>query len=257
MSLDKQNRQIKGLNFDEDTDSLHVIRNVLAEITPGIHREKVYPFDSVGTTITCGIGAWGATKILVPIDGIFDNYGWEASGTPLIYAWVGVNLISVSDPSKQATLQFFRIPKTTVEILDQDSGVSQVNKNRVYVGSTALFKVDDRVWLTDDDTSDGEIGKVTSIVEDDYITLAADLTNDYTVAQNAKVYLIRRVTEDDYRCIWLGYSAVTTKEILPMRFHAARQLQAGDGILCRGYCVDAADPEINVVVVYDDGEVAV
>ena len=115
--------------------------------------------------------------------------------------------------------------------------------------------VNDWVWVRDDVNPDGEIGKVAAIVTDTYLDLVDNLGNVYTVpGQNAKVYLVRRETANEYRCIWGLFAAANAKEIRKFLFHADRQFAAGDGILMRVYDVEdiVAAGQIYVTVLYDD-----
>jgi len=226
----------------------------LSQLCAGNHREKVYPFDAIGALIVGTNGAWGDCKAVVPIDAIFPNYSWEATGTERGYNLIGVNLTPTANAAKQMTVQLFRIDKSSAVVLAADSGDAQANKDRVEIADTSGFLVDDIVWLYDDDTTDGEIGKVEAIVEDDYLDLTANMANDYTVAQNAKVYLIRRGTVDANRAITTPFSVASLKDMRTAWFHGARSMAAGDGVLARAYGLEAGNPTAAVAVIYDDSE---
>lgn len=252
MSLDKHNREIKGASYDPDTDSLKAIRDAVVETQAGHHREKIYPYDTVGGLVTCGNEVWGATIVTVPIDAITDDYGWD-TGTVVPYAVVGFSLIGVSAPAVQCTLQHFRVVKTSVQVLDVDSGLGETPADRIYVPLTGGFLVDDWVWVVDDDTGAGEISQIDAIVTDDYLDMDGDLAALYSVVQNAKVYLVRRVTDNgEYRCLWTDFSISTAKDLVFHPIHAHRQMEAGDGMIARGRSVETGAPTVRVTVVYDD-----
>lgn len=74
--------------------------------------------------------------------------------------------------------------------LSSDTGVSQSNKDRIYVADTAPFTAGDNVRVTDDSEKTGEDLEVDSIVADTYLVSTTDMTKDYTTANNAKVRMI-------------------------------------------------------------------
>jgi len=225
-------------------------------LTPGPHREKVYPFNSLGAAIDGVQNVWSGTIVVVPIDAIKVDYGWvvPAVGATVSYHLCGLFIISKANPTNAVTWQALRIVKATETALSADSGVSQGDKKAVYIADTSKFLVGDIIWVVDDNTANGEIGKVNTITGDTSLNLVADMVEDYTTAQNAKVYLVRRETANEYRCIWGIFAAANTKEIGKFLFHADRQFAAGDGLLMRVYDVEnvAAPGQIYVTVLYDD-----
>jgi len=225
-------------------------------ITPGAHREKVYPFNSLGVDIDGVQNAWSLTKVVLPVDAIKVDYGWvvPAVGVITSYHVAGLFIISKANPTNAITWQAFRIVKATETALDATSGAGEADASLVQIGDTLKFLVNDWVWVMDDATPNGEIGKVAAIDTDNYLDLVNDLANAYTVAQNAKVYLVRRDTANEYRCIWGIFAAANAKEIGKFLLHADRQFAAGDGVLMRVYDVEnvVAAGQIYVTVLYDD-----
>jgi len=226
-------------------------------ITPGAHREKVYPFDSLGVAIDGVQNVWSGTIVVVPVDAIKVDYGWEvpAVGSTQAYHLAGLFIISKANPTSAITWQALRIVKATETELDATSGFGEIDASLVQIGDTSKFLPGDWVWVRDDVTPNGEIGEVDAIVDGDYLDLVNDLANAYTVpGQNAKVYLVRRATANEYRCIWGLFAAANAKEIRKFLFHSNRQFDAGDGILMRVYDVEnvANAGQIYVTALYDD-----
>lgn len=225
-------------------------------LTPGPHREKVYPFDSLGVAIDGVQNVWSGTIVVVPVDAIKVDYGWvvPAVGATASYHFIGLFIISKGNPTNAVAWQALRIVKVTETALSADSGVSQGDKKAVYIADTSKFQVGDIVWVVDDNTANGEIGEVNTITEDTSLNLVANMAADYTTAQNAKVYLVRREIANEYRCIWGLFAAANTKEIRKQLFHASRQFDAGDGVLMRVYDLEniAVPGQIYVTVIYDD-----
>ena len=85
--------------------------------------------------------------------------------------------------------------KSTIQVLDQDSGAGEANPDRIFVPLTGDFSPGDLVWVTDDN-SDGEVGTVQAIVADDYLDMTSNLTGLYSVAQNATAILIENISND-------------------------------------------------------------
>ena len=225
-------------------------------IAPGAHREKIYPFDSLGAAIDGVQNVWSGTIVVVPVDAIKVDYGWvvPAVGVTANYHVAGLFIISKGNPTNAIVWQVLRIVKATETTLDATSGAGEGDASLVQIGDTSKFLVGDWVWVRDDATPNGEIGEVAGITTDDYLDLVGDLANAYTVAQNAKVYLVRRETANEYRCIWGMFAAANTKEIRKFLLHASRQFNAGDGVLMRVYDVEniAVPGQIYATVLYDD-----
>ena len=221
---------------------------------PGQHREKIYPWDSVGVEIDGVQDTWSLPKVIIPIDGITRDYGYGGGGGAPVFNVTGFNIISKANPDDALTIQFFRVQKAIAVTLDADSGVSELNADRIYVANTSSFEEDDYVWVMDGNTANGEIGSIASIVTNDYLDLDADLTLDYTTAQSAKVYLIRRAGEDAYRTIWIKFSANNAKIMWRYNLHAPRAFAAGDGLIARVYDIeDVAGPgQVYITAIYDD-----
>lgn len=222
----------------------------------GPHREKVYPFDSLGAAIDGVQNTWSGTVVIVPVDDIKVDYGWEvpAEGATIDYKFTGLFITSKGSPTNAIAWQTLRAVKATETALNATSGAGEADASLVQIADTSKFLVDDWVWVKDDAIPNGEIGKVSAIVANDYLDLVDDLANPYTVAQNAKVYLVRRETANEYRSIWGVFAAANTKEIRKFLFHAGRQLRAGDGLLMRLYDVEnvASPGQIYATVIYDD-----
>ncbi len=85
--------------------------------------------------------------------------------------------------------------KSTIQVLDVDSGAGEANPDRIYVPLTGDFSPGDLVWVTDDN-SDGELGTIQAIVADDYLDMVDNLTGLYSVAQNATAILIKNISND-------------------------------------------------------------
>ncbi len=85
--------------------------------------------------------------------------------------------------------------KSTIQVLDQDSGAGEANPDRIFVPLTGDFAPGDLVWVTDDN-SDGELGTVQAIVADDYLDMVDNLAGLYSVAQNATAILIKNISND-------------------------------------------------------------
>ena len=215
------------------------------------HREKVYPYDTLGAIIVCGNTVWGDLSVVVPIDGIITDYGWNG-GAIRDYAVVGFDVVSKANPTVQCVMHFMRVVKSTVQVLDVQSGLGEANADRIFVPLTGGFEVGDWVWVYDTDDT-GELSQIEAIDTDNYLDMDGDLTKLYELAKAAKVYLIRRVTEDGlYRSTWVPFSAASTKEMQHVDIHEHMQLLAGDGIIGRGISSEAGAPEVYVAVKFDD-----
>lgn len=233
-------------------DSVFDAKSLMA----GPHREKVYPFNSLGAAIEGVQNTWSGVIVIVPVDAIKVDYGWvvPAEEATTDYKFTGLFIISKGNPLNAIAWQTLRVVKATETALDATSGDGEADASLVQIADTSKFLVDDWVWVKDDATPNGEIGKVADIATNDYLDLVDNLANTYTVAQNAKVYLVRRETANEYRSIWGVFAAASTKEIRKFLFHAGRQLRAGDGLLARVYDMeDVASPgQIYATVIYDD-----
>ncbi len=231
-------------------ESVFAARSLMA----GPHREKVYPFNSLGAAIDGVQNTWSGTVVIVPVDAIKVDYGWEVPAVGATTDFTGLSIISKGSPTNAIAWQTLRVVKATETALNATSGAGEADASLVQIADTSKFLVDDWVWVKDDATPNGEIGKVSAIVANDYLDLVDDLANAYTVAQNAKVYLARRATANEYRSIWGVFAAGNTKEIRKFLFHAGRQLRAGDGLLMRVYDMEnvASPGQIYATVIYDD-----
>ena len=213
----------------------------------GAHFEKVYPYDIAGVTVTPGNGAWGATIVIIPIDGVTDDYGWN-SGDVTAYEITGFEYMLSAGASKPNTIQYLRIVKSTAQILDGDANGGQAI---IPVPLTGDFEVDDYIWIVDDDTAGGELCKIGSISEDNTITVTVNLTGTYTVAQNAVVYLARRKGDTGFRAVWDKFAHADTKSVIRHTLHAYRSMAAGDGVIARAYGIDDATGIMLITVIFD------
>lgn len=212
------------------------------------HTEHVYPWDALDPVITPGNQLWGATKVLVPIDGIVGNDVWNGA-TTIAWELIGLNisLTAITGKGKAFTWQVMRIVKATLQSLSGDANSGQ---KVVPMASTAQYLVDDIVWLADDDTVDGEIGKVASIQTDTSLTMEVNLANSYTTAQNAKCHLARREASGFES--WEGkFLWNTEKAILKSMLHTQRAMGNGDGLIGRSYGIEDATPTAYFSVIYD------
>jgi len=226
-----------------------LIKKITATTTPTVlHHEKVYPYNSAGVTVTPGNMAWGNTFRLIPMDGITDDYGWDG-GDISAYTLTGLTIMLDAGASKPNTYQLMRIAKSTVQALTGNAAAAQ---RVIPIADTSDYAKDDIVWITDGNTLDGEVGKIASIIANTSITLEGNLDNDYTTAQTAKVYLARRAGNSAFRCIWGKFAHANTKTVVRFNFHAARLLEAGDGIIIRAYGIEDANGVMLVTAIYDD-----
>ncbi len=85
--------------------------------------------------------------------------------------------------------------KSTIQILDEDSGLGTPDEDRIHVEFTAAFSPGDLVWVTDDN-SDGEVGTILNIFLNDYLEMTANLAALYSLAENATVILIHNISDD-------------------------------------------------------------
>lgn len=74
-------------------------------------------------------------------------------------------------------------------VLSSDSGVSQANKDEIYVANTAPFSVGDNVRVTDNTEQTGEDLVVSAITADTHLTVSTNMTKDYTTALSGKVQI--------------------------------------------------------------------
>ncbi len=84
--------------------------------------------------------------------------------------------------------------KSTVQVLNGDSGAGVGDQKTVLVAATGDFSPGDAVWLTDDN-SPGEAGVIATITLNTSLNLVAVLANTYSVAQNAQVVLAAVVSD--------------------------------------------------------------
>lgn len=216
--------------------SLNGVENLEEHLLAGHHYEKVYPYDTAGVTLTPGNTVWGLTTVIIPIDAINNDYGWSV-GNVCSYKVVGFTYMLNAGASKPNTIQFFRVVKSTAQVLDDDALSTQAV---IPVPLTGGFLVGDQVWIVDDNTAAGELREIDSIITDTSITVTVNLTGDYTTAQNAVVYLIRRKGSNSYRTIWDKFAHSNTKSVITHYLHSQRILEAGDGILARALGIDDA-----------------
>lgn len=224
--------------------------NMIEEaVLPSNHYEKVFPYDSAGVTVTPGdTASWGDTAVLVPIDGIKDDYGWNA-GDVCTYNLVGFTYLLDAGASKPNTIQFFRIVKSSAQVLDGNAANGQPV---IPVPLTDGFVVGDQVWIVDGDTPAGELREIDSIDPNVSITVTVNLTGDYTTAQGAVVYLIRRKGNSSYRTIWDKFAHADTKTIVRHELHGRRMMDAGDGILVRAYGIEDATGVMLITAIYHE-----
>ena len=107
-----------------------------------------------------------------------------------------------------------RHPRRGLQSLAANSGASQANPNRVEVADTAGWSAGDRLTVYDDDTATGEDREVTAVTADDYLTVDSNLANDYTTAQNAKVFKRPPVAIGKYNVKWGKGTMPDSKEVL-------------------------------------------
>lgn len=223
-------------------------------LVPGDTREKIYPYDSSITVVSVN-GAWGLPKVIVPVNTLNDDYPWTV-GDVCPYHIIGLYVSASANQAIPAILQICRVVYTTETLLNATSGAGEAPADRIYVGSTAQFEVGDAVWIMDDSDQahlDGEVGIIASIDTDNYLDLVDNLTLAYTVADSAKVYLVRRggAGNDEYRAMWFKYSAASAKDTRRFDSSLVRVVDAGDGLIIRGYGEGGA-PETDVNLIYDD-----
>lgn len=241
---------VRLTNLDEFED-------ILYEMLAGAHRTKVYPWNSEGVQVSAGVNhTWGDPKILIPIDGITRNYGYEGmpAGDLMTYDIVGLTAISVAQPAQAMTWKFFRIRKGYSRSLNATSGFGEASPEKIYIADTSIFQVWDLAWLSDDVNPDGEIRRVDGITTGVSLDCDVAFGNTYTVAQNAKVYPIRRGDDKEYRCHWGKYAAGGVRNMRTIIFHSVKSLCAGDGVLFAARSLTLADPAgvISVTMLYDD-----
>lgn len=231
------------------------------DIYPKDSREKIYPWNSDGVTVTAGaLNTWGDPAVIVPVDGITQNYGYEPPmpvGAIIPYKLVGIWIRSTANPQVTCAWNIFRIIKGTDDTLDADSGAGEPNPDRIYIPDTSGYILYDLVWVSDDNTTDGEIRRVDAI-QPTYLDLDANLNNAYTVAQNAKVYLIRRRECPALNVNWGKQRASGTNAVRRISFYAPKQYAAGDGVLAGAYdLLNSATPNAMSMTVIFDSEKAV
>ena len=222
-------------------------------------REKIYPWDSIGVAVAGGaLSTWGACVVIIPIDGIREDYGHIAPpvGDLTIYGLNGLSLISTANPANALTWRLYRLEKATEITLSADSGAAHAPATWVRMADTSNFMVGDTVWLVDDNTTDGELGVISTITTNDHLVLNAALTLNFTVAQNAKAYLARRggsgYTQN--RVIWGKYSAGGVNNMRHVPFYRSRLFAAGDGLLVEAYDLAnvGAPGQVAITAYYDD-----
>ena len=84
--------------------------------------------------------------------------------------------------------------KSTVQVLNGDSGAGEIDPKKVFVAATAAFAPGDAVWLTDD-ASNGEAGVIATITLNTSLNLVDDLAGLFEVAENAQVVLAAVVSD--------------------------------------------------------------
>lgn len=235
-------------------NGLSIFGTDMSVLLPGNHREKVYPWDTVGASISAGNGAWSPPIPTVPVDAIVDDVGHGDSGSTLTWNFLGIYGQVITTAAKEVTWQMFRIVKTSETALNADSGVSEGDDSKIYIADTSGFLVDDYVWVKDDNTTDGELQIVSVIDTNVSLDTTTSMAADYTTAQNAKCYLVWRggAGNDQYRAIWGKIMASSAREHSKDTHHAARVMEAGDGLLARAYGTDSATVTIAITVLYDD-----
>lgn len=248
------NTSVNEINTNMDT-----VLDGVADLVAGDHREKVYPWNTMGVMVVGGaLSTWGACMLVIPIDGVREDYGHvvPAVGALSAYGLVGLSLISIANPQQALTWRIYRIAKTTGFMLNGNSGAAHAPATWVRIGDTSGFLVGDIVWLEDINTANGELGTVGAINYNDHLTLTAALTQNFTVAQSAYVYLARRVTATGHQCrtIWGKYRAAGVNNMRRTYFHAPRMFAAGDALVVEAYDLAnvPAPGQIAVTAYYDD-----
>jgi len=236
MALPTVKFRIEGL---VDGPTYDVLEQLYTFFMPGDHYEKAYPWDSVGVSVVAGNVAWGDTVVIIPTDTLKSDYGWTAGGSLVDYNLIGLKIASSANPANTNTWQVFRVDIATAELLNADSGLGEVPPDRIYIADTSGFLATDIIWVMDDASPNGELATVDSIVENTYLDTNTDFLNLYTEAQNAKVYLIRRI-DTEHRTVWGKFSASSVKDSQRFMLHAPRFFNAGDGLIARAYGLEGA-----------------
>jgi hypothetical protein len=220
----------------------------------GFRREKIYPWKAEGVDIVARPNAWGDPKVIIPIDGVTENYGYDTMpvGALVPYYVVGVTLISKVNPTIPTSWNIFRIHKDEDIELTATSGAGEASPDEVYVTSTATFKKWDLIWIADTNSSNGEIRRVDGITGNT-LELDANLNNAYTVAADAKVYLIRRGGIEMYANRWGKFAAGGVRNMRTQMFADGKYHAHGDGVLGGTYGLSADDPSstISFTVLFD------
>ena len=227
-------------------ESINGIQRIETSIIAGKHYEKIYPYDTAGVEVTPGNTVWGETTILIPIDGVTDDYGW-GGGDVVPYNLTGFIYMLSAGASKPNTIQYFRIVKSTAQILDGDAAAAQAV---IPVPLTGDYAVGDQIWIVDDDTAAGELREIDSIDTDNTITVTVNLTGAYATLQNAVIYLIRRKGDNAFRTIWDKFAHADTKTLIRHELHGPRSFEPGDGILTRALGIDDATGVMLVSAVF-------
>ncbi len=238
MALSTVKFRIEGLVDGPTYDMLEVLYTF---VVPGDHYEKIYPWDSVGVSVVAGNLAWGSVVVIIPTDTLTADYGWTGGGDLVDYVLNGFKIASSANPANTNTYQIFRVDITTLELLNATSGFGEANPDRIQIADTSGFLAADIIWVMDDASPNGEVATVDSIVVNDYLDTDTNFANAYTVAGNAKVYLIRRLGDGDaHRTIWGKFSSASVKESHRFMLHAPRHCHAGDGLIARAYGLEGA-----------------
>jgi len=247
------------IGISEIETNMDTVLEGVSDLIAGDHREKVYPWDTMGVTVVGGaLSTWGTCMLVIPIDGVREDYGHitPAVGTLLAFGVVGLSLISIANPQQALTWRIYRIVKATGLMLNGDSGAAHAPATWVRLADTSGFLVGDVVWLEDVNTADGELGTVNAIVANDHLVLTAALTLNFTVAQSAYVYVARRVVAGDhqYRTIWGKYRAAGVNNMRRVYFHAPRRFAVGDALVIEAYDLAnvPAPGQVAVTAYYDD-----
>jgi len=134
--------------------------------------------------------------------------------------------------NKEYQYSFWRVIALDVENLTSDANSGQ---NVIAIGDTSNFTAtepENRAWITDDVNTDGEMVYIDTIQEDTSLTLkagnnvSANLTNSYTVANNAKVYPCCPVVRSKV-------SFADKKDSKTLYFHLETNvMEANDGVVC-------------------------
>ena len=250
---------IKTTAIQAETDKIAAtitkINTIEEAVIPGNHTEKVYPFDTSGITVTPGNTVFGLTTILIPIDGIIENYGWDLAGSTTSYNLVGFLLMLNAGVSNPNTIQFLRVVKATATLLGTNCTAGDT---ALLMADTSDFLAGDIVWVTDTGTPAGELCYVDTITANTSLNtsvlavadIPATIVNSFTTGADATVYLVRRAGDTDYRAMWDKFAHANTKSIIRHELHGARDMAIGDGLICRALGIDGAAGVMLITAIY-------